>query len=65
MFAGHAESEEYELGRSRIFKLWVQDTTAKSTVFHFDRGLDVPPASDEVQAMFDFLCDGIADLVFG
>jgi hypothetical protein len=65
VFAEHAESEEYELGRSRVSKLWVQDTTAKTTVFHFDRGLDVPAASHEVQAMVDFLCEGIADLVFG
>ena len=65
VFAEHAESEEYELGRSRISKLWVQDTTANSTVFHFDRGFDVPAASDEVQAMVDFLCEGIVDLVFG
>jgi hypothetical protein len=65
VFAEHAESETYELGRSRISKLWFQDTTAKSTVFHFDRGVDISAASDEVQAMVDFLCEGIADLVFG
>ncbi len=39
VFPEHAESEDYELGRSRISKLWIQDTTNKATVYNFDRGL--------------------------
>jgi len=65
VFAEHAECEEYELGRSRISKLWIQDRKTKTTLFNFDRGLDVPATSTEVQVVVDFLSVGLADLVWG
>jgi hypothetical protein len=34
-------------------------------MFNFDRGLDVPAASTEIQVVVDFLCEGLSDLVFG
>ena len=64
VFADHAECEEYELGKSKISKLWIQRTDNRKTVFNFDRGLDVPAANTEIQIVVDFLCMGIADLVF-
>jgi hypothetical protein len=65
VFADHAESEEYELGRSKISKLWIQRISDRKTMFNFDRGLDVPAANTEIQVVVDFLCEGLSDLVFG
>jgi len=65
VFADHAESEEYELGRSKISKLWIQRIADRKTMFNFDRGLDVPAANTEIQVIIDFLCEGLSDLVFG
>jgi hypothetical protein len=65
VFAEHAECEDYELGRSRISKLWIQDRGSCQTLFSFDRGLDVPAGSAEVQVVVDFLCLGLSDLVYG
>ncbi len=63
VFPEHAESESYELGKSKISKLWIQRTVDRTTLFNFDRGLDVPAANTEVQVIVDFLCIGLADLV--
>ncbi|AMV35232.1 hypothetical protein VN12_24115 [Pirellula sp. SH-Sr6A] len=65
VFSEHAECEEYELGRTKISKLWIQDLETKKTLFNFDRGLDVPAATTEIQVLVDFLGMGLADLVFG
>ena len=65
VFAEHAEYDDYELGRSRISKLWVTRGDSRQTVFNFDRGLDVPAKTDKAQAAVDFLAGGLADLVFG
>jgi len=65
VFADHAESEEYELGRSKISKLWIGQISDRKTMFNFDRGLDVPAANTEIQVIVDFLCEGLSDLVFG
>lgn len=65
VFAEHAESEEYELGRSRMSKLWIHDTGAGKTVFNFDRGLDIAAADTAADAVVGFLCEGLADLIYG
>lgn len=65
VFAEHAESEDYELHRSRISKLWIRDTVNQKTVFNFDRGLDVPAADETTSAIVGFLCEGLADLIHG
>ena len=64
VFAEHAESEDYELGKSKISKLWIERTADHKTLFNFDRGLDVPAANTEIQVIVDFLSTGLADLVF-
>ena len=64
VFPEHAESESYELGQSKISKLWIQRTADRTTLFNFDRGLDVSAANTEIQVIVDFLCVGLADLVF-
>ena len=65
VFAEHAESEDYELGRTKISKLWIQEIKTKKTLFNFDRGLDVQAATAEIQVVVDFLGCGLADLVCG
>lgn len=65
VFPEHAESEDFELGRSRISKLWVWGSSRRYLLFSFDRGLDVRAANDEVQAEVDFLCEGLAQMIFG
>ena len=62
VFADHAETPEYELGQSRISKLWVQRLADRQTVFNFDRGLDVPAADPLAERIVGFLTDGLADL---
>ena len=64
VFPEHAESEDYELGQSRISKLWLQRSADRATVFNWDRGADIAAASDEVQALVDFLAAGLADHIY-
>ena len=65
VFAEHADSEDYELNGSRISKLWVRVIPTNKTVFNFDRGLDVPAADAETEAVVGFLCEGLAGLIHG
>ena len=65
VFPEHAECESYELGQSKISKLWIQRASDRTTLFNFDRGLDVPAANTEIQVVVDFLCEGLSDLVYG
>ncbi len=62
LFADHAENPDYELGRSRISKLWVKRLADRATVFNFDRGLDVPAADPAAERIVGFLTEGLADL---
>ena len=64
VFADHAESEDYELGRSKISKLWIERLADHKVMFNFDRGLDAPAVNTEIQVVVDFLCEGLSDLVF-
>ena len=63
VFADHAECEEYELGQSRISKLWLQRLSDRKTVFNFDRGMDVPAEDNATESIVEFLCEGLADFV--
>jgi hypothetical protein len=64
VFPAHAENPEWELGESRISKLWIARLKNKETVFNWDRGMDMPAASDKTQAVVDFLCAGLADHIY-
>jgi len=64
VFAEHAESEDYELGKSKISKLWIERIADHKTLFNFDRGLDVTAANTEIRVIVDFLSTGLAELVF-
>lgn len=65
VFADHADDPTWELGESRISKLWVQRLADRAVVFNFDRGLDVPAQDPAARAVVDFLAAGLAEHVFG
>jgi hypothetical protein len=63
-FPEHAENPEWEIGDSRISKLWLQRLADRREVFNWDRGADVPAADPVAAAIIDFLCVGLADVVY-
>ncbi len=65
VFEDHAENEEYELGTSRISKLWLRRQADRQVVANFDRGWDQQPTTDDARAIVDFLAAGIAEHTFG
>ena len=64
VFPAHAENESYEIGTSRISKLWVQRLADKTTTYNWDRGLDQPAADALTQAIVDFLAGGLANGIY-
>ena len=64
LFPEHAECPDYELGDSRISKLWIARLNNKETVFNWDRGMDQPAASAKTQAVVDLLAAGLAEHVY-
>jgi len=64
VFPGHAENSSYEIGQSRISKLWVSRERDHETVFNWDRGLDVPANTEEVKGIVSFLCSWVADAAY-
>ncbi len=64
VFPEHAANPEWEIGESRISKLWVQRLADKRTVFNWDRGTDVPAADHITERIVDFLAAGLADYVY-
>jgi len=65
VFPEHAESAAFELGQSRISKLWVQERVTHAEVACFDRGWDREPTTDAARAIVDLLAAGLAETVFG
>jgi hypothetical protein len=64
VFASHAECPNYELGSSRISKLWLKEQNGGPTVANFDRGWDIRPTTKIATAIVDFLAAKLADLVY-
>ncbi len=64
VFENHAENPDYELGASRISKLWVQRVCDRAVVFNWDRGPDVPAHDPVARAVVRFLTAELADRVF-
>jgi len=64
VFPQHAENREWEIGDSRISKLWVQRLGDRQEVFNWDRGADVPAADATVAGIVDFLAAGLADFIY-
>ena len=64
VFPEHAENPEWEIGDSRISKLWVQRLADKREVFNWDRGADLNANDETTQAIVAFLAGGLADFVY-
>lgn len=64
VFPEHADNREWEIGESRISKLFIQRLADKRTVFNWDRGADVPAADQTVACIVDFLAGGLADHIY-
>jgi len=64
VFPEHADNPEWEVGDSRISKLWIQRLADKREVFNWDRGADVNAADDVTRAIVDFLTGGLADHIY-
>ena len=65
VFAEHAECPDYELGDSRISKLWLKGLNGGETVANFDRGWDIRPTTKSAQTIVDFLAAGLAEHTYG
>ena len=65
VFAEHAECPEYELDDSRISKLWVQRLADQATVFNWDRGADIEPATPVAAKIVGLLAAGLAEHIYG
>jgi hypothetical protein len=64
VFPDHAANPAWEIGESRISKLWIQRLADKREVYSWDRGADVPAADSLVECIVDFLVGGLADFVY-
>jgi hypothetical protein len=64
VFPTHAENPDWELGDSRISKLWLQRLADRTTVFEWDRGPGTDAADELAAAIADFLGGGLADFVY-
>lgn len=65
VFPEHAEVASYELGKSRISKLFVRHLATRQIAANFDRGWDVQPTSERARVVVDLLAAGLAETVFG
>jgi hypothetical protein len=65
VFPEHADNPEWEIGDSRISKLWIQRIADKREVFNWDRGADVAAADTTTRAIVDVLAGGLADHIYG
>ena len=64
VFPEHALDPEFELGKSRLSKLWIWQLSDGRMVFAWDRGMDIPAADEMTHALVDFLAAGLADLAY-
>lgn len=64
VFPEHAANPEWEIGDSRISKLWIQRIADRRQVFNWDRGADIPATDQTVACIVDFLAGGLADYVY-
>jgi hypothetical protein len=65
VFPEHAREASYEIGDSRISKLWLRRDADREVVFNWDRGADVEAADETTREIVGFLEVGLADYVFG
>jgi hypothetical protein len=65
VFPEHAEVADYELGDSRISKLFLRRLSDGEDVYLWDRGPGQPPADATAAAVVDFLAAGLAEHTYG
>jgi hypothetical protein len=65
VFPAHAERPDFELGDSRISKLWIKRLSDGKVVCNFDRGWDIRPTTKTAAAIVDFLAAGLAEHTYG
>ena len=64
VFPEPATNREWEVGGdSRISKLWVERISDRVTVYNWDRGADVEPATEMAGVIVDLLAAGLADAI--
>jgi len=64
VFPGHAECPGFELGESRISKLWIKRRSNDEIVCNFDRGWDIRPTDADAEAVVEFLAAVLAEQIF-
>ena len=64
VFPEHAADADWEIGDSRISKLFIRRLEEKRIVFNWDRGADVPAADELTGMIVDFLAGGLADHIY-
>ena len=65
VFAEHPKYPDFELGDSRITKLWLQRIADKTTVASFNRAWDMHPTTEIARAIVDFLATNLAERIYG
>jgi hypothetical protein len=64
VFADHADHPDFELGTSRISKLWIKRIVDQKTMVSFDRGWDTRPKTELAGKIMDFLMANLADRIY-
>jgi hypothetical protein len=64
VFPEHALNPSYEIGRSRISKLYLERLSDGKVVYNWDRGLDVPSRNKATRRTVSLLADKLASMVF-
>ena len=64
VFPRHAENPDFEIGNSRISKLWIKRLADGLTVYSWDRGMEIPINGDYTARIVDYLCARLADAAY-
>lgn len=65
VFPEPATNREWEVGGdSRISKLWVERISDRVSVYNWDRGADVEPATEMAGVIVDLLAAGLAETIY-
>lgn len=65
VYAEHALSPDFELGKSRISKLHVQRISDGADLICFDRGWEFKPTDEQAISIRDFLVVHLAEILYG
>ena len=65
VFPEHALNADFELGESRISKLFIKSTTSNLSVVEFDRGWSIRPKNEVAARIAEFLQATLADRIWG